>query len=36
MATMIPDNVEDFKTDGERQFYKFLETGSGGRPFVIK
>lgn len=26
MATMIPENVEEFKTDGERQFYKFLET----------
>jgi len=26
MATMIPENVEYFKTDGERQFYKFLET----------
>ena len=26
MATMIPENVERFKTDGERQFYKFLET----------
>ena len=25
MATMIPENVEEFKTDGERQFYKFLE-----------
>lgn len=25
MATMIPENVENFKTDGERQFYKFLE-----------
>ena len=22
---MIPENVEYFKTDGERQFYKFLE-----------
>jgi superfamily I DNA and RNA helicase len=26
MATMIPDNVEAFKTDGEGRFYKFLET----------
>ena len=25
MAMMIPENVEEFKTDGERQFYKFLE-----------
>jgi hypothetical protein len=25
MATMIPDNVQEFKTEGERQFYKFLE-----------
>ena len=25
MAIMIPENVEEFKTDGERQFYKFLE-----------
>ena len=25
MATMIPENVEEFKTEGERQFYKFLE-----------
>jgi hypothetical protein len=25
MAIMIPDNVEEFKTEGERQFYKFLE-----------
>ena len=23
---MLPENVEQFKTDGERQFYKFLET----------
>jgi hypothetical protein len=26
MAIMIPENVEAFKTDGERQFYSFLET----------
>ncbi len=26
MATMIPENVKYFKTDGERQFYKFPET----------
>ena len=25
MAIMIPENVEEFKTDGERQFYRFLE-----------
>ncbi|MBW1725366.1 MAG: hypothetical protein JRD87_06615 [Deltaproteobacteria bacterium] len=25
MATMIPENVERFTTEGERQFYKFLE-----------
>lgn len=25
MATMIPSDVGQFKTDGERQFYKFLE-----------
>jgi len=26
MATMIPDHIDEFETDGERQFYKFLET----------
>jgi hypothetical protein len=26
MATMIPDHINEFETDGERQFYKFLET----------
>jgi len=25
MATMVPGNVEEFTTEGERQFYKFLE-----------
>jgi len=25
MATMIPENVDRFTTDGERQFYGFLE-----------
>ncbi|MHC4457425.1 MAG: 3'-5' exonuclease [Planctomycetota bacterium] len=25
MALMIPENVEQFATDGERQFYRFLE-----------
>ena len=25
MATMIPNDVDQFTTDGERQFYKFLE-----------
>ena len=25
MALMIPENVETFTTEGERQFYKFLE-----------
>ncbi|MFC1812866.1 DEAD/DEAH box helicase [Thermodesulfobacteriota bacterium] len=26
MATMIPENVESFTTEGERQFYRFLES----------
>ena len=26
MATMIPENVEAFTTEGERQFYRFLES----------
>ena len=26
MAIMIPDNIKQFTTEGERQFYKFLET----------
>jgi hypothetical protein len=26
MATMIPANVEHFTTEGEKQFYKFLES----------
>jgi hypothetical protein len=26
MATMIPENVEAFTTEGEKQFYKFLES----------
>jgi len=26
MATMIPENVEIFTTEGERQFYRFLES----------
>lgn len=26
MATMIPSGIENFKTDGEKQFYRFLET----------
>ena len=25
MATMIPENAEEFKTEGERHFYRFLE-----------
>ena len=25
MATIIPENVETFTTEGEGQFYKFLE-----------
>ena len=25
MAIMIPKDVKEFKTEGERQFYKFLE-----------
>ena len=26
MATMIPENVETFTTEGEKQFYRFLES----------
>ena len=26
MATMIPENVEIFTTEGEKQFYRFLES----------
>jgi hypothetical protein len=26
MATMIPKDIEEFKTDGERRFYRFLES----------
>jgi superfamily I DNA and RNA helicase len=26
MARMIPNDIDEFKTDGERQFYKFLES----------
>ena len=26
MATMIPDNIGWFTTEGEKQFYKFLES----------
>jgi hypothetical protein len=26
MATMIPDDVEEFKTDGERVFFNFLRS----------
>jgi hypothetical protein len=29
MATMIPKGIEEFKTDGERRFYRFLESLSG-------
>jgi hypothetical protein len=25
MATMIPANVKEFKTDSQKQFYKFLK-----------
>ena len=25
MATMIPENVENFKTEGEMRFYRFLD-----------
>jgi hypothetical protein len=25
MATMIPGNIEEFETEGEKAFYKFLE-----------
>jgi len=28
MATMIPDDVDNFGTDGERQFYGFLKTAA--------
>ena len=28
MATMIPENVETFTTEGEGQFYKFLEVAA--------
>ena len=28
MAFMIPQDVEEFKTDGEKQFYKFLESAA--------
>ena len=27
MATMIPDDIEEFKTEGEKCFYHFLDTG---------
>ena len=26
MATMIPGGIEEFKTEGERRFYRFLES----------
>jgi len=26
MATMVPKNVEIFTTEGEKQFYRFLES----------
>jgi hypothetical protein len=26
MATMIPKGIEEFKTEGERRFYRFLES----------
>jgi len=25
MATMIPSDIEEFETEGEKTFYKFLE-----------
>ena len=28
MAVMIPDDVDQFSTDGERQFYGFLKTAA--------
>jgi hypothetical protein len=28
MATMIPENVETFKTDGEMRFYRFLDSAA--------
>jgi hypothetical protein len=32
MATMIPENVQAFKTEGEKAFYRFLQK-SLERPF---
>ena len=26
MATMIPSDIDDFNTDGERRFYEFLQS----------
>ena len=26
MATMIPDSIGEFTTEGERKFYRFLES----------
>jgi hypothetical protein len=28
MATMIPDDIDEFKTEGERRFYRFLEAAA--------
>jgi len=27
MATMIPDDIQEFKTEGKKCFYHFLATG---------
>ena len=26
MAAMIPNNIDEFKTDGEKRFHRFLES----------
>ncbi len=28
MATMMPNDLAEFETDGEKAFYKFLERGA--------
>ena len=30
MATMIPENVETFNTEGEMRFFKFMELVADG------
>ncbi len=32
MATMIPEDTEEFGTEGEKAFYKFLEEVANGFP----